>query len=56
MNDGLVFLSLQKYGYPAPFFVIAVIIAVAAPAIAALKSVLNTDGGKNTPPPGHWDI
>ncbi|KAH6928525.1 hypothetical protein HPB50_016862 [Hyalomma asiaticum] len=36
---------LQKWGYPAPFFVIGIIIILAFPAIVSLKSVLNKDYG-----------
>ncbi|XP_075550721.1 MFS-type transporter SLC18B1-like [Dermacentor variabilis] len=36
---------IEKWGYPAPFFVIGIIIILAFPAIVSLKSVLNKDCG-----------
>lgn len=36
---------IDKWGYPAPFYVIGVIIILAFPAIVSLKSVLNKDYG-----------
>lgn len=36
---------IDKFGYPAPFFVIGIIIILAFPAIVSLKSVLNKDYG-----------
>lgn len=39
---------IDRWGYPAPFFVIGVIIMLAFPAVAMLKSVLNKDNGSSS--------